>query len=671
MIKVIIVIFTLIFSSIATTAVYHKTKQADINYYKGKAYFDRGEFRKAVPFFEKALTIDPFQKDAILKLGYAYQWSGRNKEAAFYLKESVNRSPRDYKVKKALADSLSWQGNYSEAITVYLDIFEKTADFDTLKDLARAYLWDGQFDKARQVVNKALEKNPGDAELNLLYAQVLLYGGDYASAEEIIREIINKEPGNNKAREYLGDLLSYSGHYAEAIEIYSRVASLTNDYTVLEKLARVLSWDRQYRESVETYDNVLVKNDDTFIRTQKARVLGWARRYRESIGEYVRAISRVNDPAIELEMLAKKAYWNQRIRKAIDFYSRLLNIDARNSEAAFDLAQIYAYQSMWDKAILEYNRLLHLYPNHFQAREGLKKARLIRFGLRGRFGYDYLEQTSLSRDTDVRKHSVFGDFSYFLNEHLNLGVQYKFSTRSFTDFSRLTENEGRFELNYSDNPDWRAGAYYDFIGYGKGINPMHTFGLNAGVRAFDFANASLFFDRKRLENNSTVIQKRLYSDNYKVRWDLDANYRLKMGAEYTFMDYSDGNYNNLPAVDLKYLVSLEPKELSLKYRYFYQNYRRKLTDYFSPKGFSTNVAGVNWGHSLSRKESFFGNDELYYDLGYQASVDSQDIVCHNFNAGLYWDISRRFNLNIVFSQTESSASVYKDKSVSMRARYYF
>ena len=112
MIKIIVVIITLLFSSIATTAVYHKTKQADINYYQGKAYFDRGEFKKAIPYFEKAVTIDPFKKEAIRTLAYCYQWSNRHKEAIEYFKDALERDPKDYKMKKAFADTLSWQGNY-------------------------------------------------------------------------------------------------------------------------------------------------------------------------------------------------------------------------------------------------------------------------------------------------------------------------------------------------------------------------------------------------------------------------------------------------------------------------------------------------------------------------------------------------------------------------------
>ncbi|MDD3988007.1 MAG: tetratricopeptide repeat protein [Candidatus Omnitrophica bacterium] len=671
MLKLIAVIVVLIFSSIATTAVYNKTQQADINYYRGKAYLERGEFRKATPYFEKVLAVDPFRKEAIGNLAYSYQWSNRHKEAIVYFRDAIQRYPQNYKIKKAFADTLSWQGYYKEAIEVYLEVMRQGEDIDTIKSLARVYAWDKQFDKSREALRGILSRYPEDIELNLLYAETLFFSGDYHAAEGIIQDILRKDPGNIKARVYLGDLFAYHNYYPEAIDIYREIIALNKDRSVKEKLAAVLSWDKQYKDSLALYDELLLEKEDPLIRRQKARVLGWARRYKESLAEYRLILARGYDPLIALEMEAKDAYWNGRIKKAIDYYSRLIEKDHRNGEAIFDLSQIYSYQSMWSEAAVKYNQLLYFYPNHFRGKEGLEKVGLNRGHILGTFGYEYLEQASASRDMDVKKHSVFGGFNYPLDEHFNFKVQYKFSTRSFTDFSRIVENEGRFDLTYLNNPDWRAGAYYDFIGYNRGINPMHTFGLNAGLTALDFLNVSFFFDRKRLENNSTVIRNRLFSDNFKGRLDFDFNYRLKGGAEYTFMKYSDGNYNNLPAIDLVYLISLDPRRLSVKYRYFYQNYHIKKADYFSPKGFSTNVLALNWRHFLNKEEIFFGTNDLYYDLGYQASVDSQDIVCHTFSAGLYWDISKRFNLNITVSQTESSASVYKDKNIFVSMKYYF
>ena len=120
-----------------------------------------------------------------------------------------------------------------------------------------------------------------------------------------------------------------------------------------------------------------------------------------------------------------------------------------------------------------------------------------------------------------------------------------------------------------------------------------------------------------------------------------------------------------------YLFSLDPKQLSLKYRYFYQNFRNKQSDYFSPKGFSTNSLCLNWKHHLTKEEIFFGADDFYYDLGYEVSCDSTGIVGNKFSGELNWDISKRLNFNIRASVTNSSAGVYRDKNIMANIKYYF
>jgi hypothetical protein len=68
---------------------------------------------------------------------------------------------------------------------------------------------------------------------------------------------------------------------------------------------------------------------------------------------------------------------------------------------------------------------------------------------------------------------------------------------------------------------------------------------------------------------------------------------------------------------------------------------------------------------------FFGANNLYYDLGYEVSVDSTDIVGHRFSGEIGWDINKRLNINIKGSVVNSSCDVYKDSNVMASLKYYF
>ena len=108
------------------------------------------------------------------------------------------------------------------------------------------------------------------------------------------------------------------------------------------KLADVLSWDKQYDASSKLYDELLSQREEQALRLQKARVLGWARRYGSALKEYQNILDIKYDEKVDLEMKAKKAYWDNRTITAIDNYKELIEKDTENLEAMFDLAQVYA-----------------------------------------------------------------------------------------------------------------------------------------------------------------------------------------------------------------------------------------------------------------------------------------------------------------------------------------
>lgn len=404
---------------------------------------------------------------------------------------------------------------------------------------------------------------------------------------------------------------------------------------------------------------------------QKARVLGWARRYPEAMKEYRALVDKTNDPLFRLEMEGKRAYWNDRVYTAICKYKELIQKDPENVEAMFDLSQIYSYQSMWPEAIGEYNKILAVDKNHFRATEGLEKARLISQHVAWETGYDYIEADSQSRDMDIRKHTIFNRFTGYVRPNIIMEGLYNFGPRSFSDFADVIENEGRIAVTYVSDPAGWASAYYDLIVYNQTIDPMNTFGGALGARIADNATLAFMYDRQRLQNSSNVIRWHEYEDDCKVRADYSVNTHLKLGADYTYAHYSDRNYRNEPGFDILYFFSLDPLRLSVQYRYFYRAFWYTSPNYWSPKEFMTNELFFNWRHYLNKEEIFFGADDLYYDLGYNVSVDSETIAGHTFSGRLHWDINKRFSLDIKGYFTKSSNKVYKDEGLTGTVKYYF
>ncbi|UCD15413.1 MAG: tetratricopeptide repeat protein [Candidatus Omnitrophota bacterium] len=510
-----------------------------------------------------------------------------------------------------------------------------------------------------------------DDRIRELLSEAHIISGDFEKAEKFYKEIIKKDPSNWKMKASLADVFAYTKRFTQAIALYEEILEQTDDINIKKKLADVLSWAKRYEEAITLYDEILREEDDRKVRLQKARVLGWMRDYKKAVAQYRKILDAQYDPLIETEMKTKKAYWNNRVKEAIAGYSKLIGKEPKNTEAMFDLSQVYSYQSMFKEAKAEFERILNISPNHFRAKDGLEKAGLIADHWFIKTGYEFFEADSTGRDWDLKRHSFFTRLGCPVNYKFKMEADYKLTERSFSDFSDVTENEGKLNFTYINNPDWQIGAFYDFILYNKDIDTLHTFGTNINIRVFDMGKLNLSYERQQLENNSSVIRGHFYRDNYEQCLYLDISKRLKIGTDYLYAYYSDSNYKHEPGVDVLYCFSLEPRKFSIKYRYFYRNFRYKRDDYFTPKGFSTNSLSVDWKHYLNKEEIFFGADDLYYGLGYEASVDSKDIVGHKFKAEFNWDINKRLNFNLKGSIVNSSANVYKDKNVVVSIKYYF
>jgi hypothetical protein len=118
-------------------------------------------------------------------------------------------------------------------------------------------------------------------------------------------------------------------------------------------------------------------------------------------------------------------------------------------------------------------------------------------------------------------------------------------------------------------------------------------------------------------------------------------------------------------------ISYEPKRFTVKYRYSFMDFERIVPQYFSPQDFSAHALSFNWRHFLNKEEIFFGADDLYYDLTYTLSLDSEDITGHNLSAEINWDINKRWNLNLRGSVSDLSSDVYEDRNIMVSIKYYF
>jgi tetratricopeptide (TPR) repeat protein len=635
-----------------------------------EVYIASDKHEKAIASYEEIVEKDPSNLKARESLAALLSWSGRYDESIAQYKYILKSNPKDLNTMQSLAQVYTWQGRFKEAEAMYKDILKIYPDnIEIYTYLGEVLAWQKKYDEAIVYFEKAI----GDTKrVTLLYGSTLLYSGRYNEAKDVFNKILEKNPEDIEAKALLADCYAYTKMYQEAIALYGEALAAKDSIEVKERLADTLSWDKQYDAAIRLYDEILYERYDSRIHRQKARVLGWARMYDEADREYKNILEKEFDQTVELEMQAKRAYYNSRNRSAIEKYQKLITKEPKNAEAIFDLGQIFSYESMWQKAIGAYKGLLDVYPAHMRAKEALRKAELISEHVSLSTMYDYFKGESTSRETDIKRHQILSSLSIPLNKNTFFGIDYTFTRRMFKDFHNLSENKARAKLDYLARPNWQAGAYYGALGYHQELDKIRQiFGGNFSYFLDDIRALNLNYDRQALEDNSTVIREYLYKDNFKARLDFDMSRRLKIGADYTMALYSDNNILYEPGADILYYLQLEPKMLYFRYRYFYKEFKEKDKEYWAPKGLSTNTFTINWRHFLNKEEIFFGADNIYYDLRYDFSIDSERVAGNKFTCEFNWDINKRLNFNVMGSVMGSSNSVYEEQEARAGFKYYF
>lgn len=196
MLKIIWFVIALIFTSVITTGVYHKTQKADINYYQGQRLFEKGRFDEAIEFYEKVLVIGPSRLDALRDLAYAYQWTGAYEKAAVAFQKALSLKPHDNKIKESLAQTLSWQKEYEKAIQLYKEVIADSDSLDAKRQLAEVYIWNNRFKEAKEILVEILKITPQDRKAKFLLAKAMQYSGQAEQAIEIYKELLNEEDSN-------------------------------------------------------------------------------------------------------------------------------------------------------------------------------------------------------------------------------------------------------------------------------------------------------------------------------------------------------------------------------------------------------------------------------------------------------------------------------------------
>lgn len=240
-----------------------KALQADSQYwpaYKllGDIYMEKKDYKGAISKYGLALNLNHESASINNGMGLALMQVERYKEASGYLKEALRLQPENLDIQCSLASVYKDMGLFEKAASEYEKIILSQPDYPNVyNDLADSYKELGKKDRAfaeyqREIdfSGKKLLTNPDDAVTlrNLAYAYNGV--GNYKKAEEAINKALELRPGYREAYLTLAKIQENAGNNTEALASLAKARSLSGETSFIDRdIARIK------RESLQEFKN--------------------------------------------------------------------------------------------------------------------------------------------------------------------------------------------------------------------------------------------------------------------------------------------------------------------------------------------------------------------------------------------------------------------------------
>lgn len=191
-------------------------EELDICYYKAKAQYLAGDTEGALSTYTALVDYDKSNANAYYLRGSLYLLEGDSEKAFSDYTLAVENDNTNYDLYIQIYSDLTDAG-YAKQATEYLtqavQISGKEARDYTMRGKAYALL--GEYDKAAEQLDKALESDSTDA---ILYrAQVYEATGDTQKAQSMYEDYVKTNEDNPAALGSLGGMLLEKGRYDEAL----------------------------------------------------------------------------------------------------------------------------------------------------------------------------------------------------------------------------------------------------------------------------------------------------------------------------------------------------------------------------------------------------------------------------------------------------------------------
>lgn len=345
-------------------------RKAEIYHTEAEKYYILDDYAKAFVLYQKALEYDPSNATAYYKIAQIYL-KGDDKEKAIHnVQRAIKLSDANKYFYLLLADIYTKQSNFVDAASTYENMIEKCKKANEyLFELAAIYIYQENFDKAletydriedkfglnEQVViqkqklylknskldmaiaegQKLIDANPGESRYVIMLSEILISNNQSEKAVPYLEDLVNNYPDNARALLILADYYRKNGEVEKSNTYLNKAFGMPN-LEIQPKIQVLASFIQK------------LPNEDL---DQLALNLG------EKIIE-----AHPNDPrSFEINGDLNMRLGND--EKALKVYQTALELGASNFGTWQNVLQMEVKLEEYDKAIIDGEQALELFPN--------------------------------------------------------------------------------------------------------------------------------------------------------------------------------------------------------------------------------------------------------------------------------------------------------------------
>ncbi|CAC9463219.1 hypothetical protein [uncultured Gammaproteobacteria bacterium] len=310
--------------------IYEKTAEEYL--LEGNQSYHKGEFKKAIEAYKKAIDIKP-DEEAYYNMGLAYTMLNEKvnfEEVIKAYKKAIEINPDKDEAYYNMGGVYTVLNKFEKAIKAYKEAIKINPNkYGAYNNMGLAYTGLGKFKKAIEAYEKAIEIEPNNYDayytMGLSYTKL----SRFKEAVEVCKKAIEIEPDKNEAYNNMGFAYAGLDKFEEAIEAYEKAIEINPDnYETYNNMGGAYVGLSEFEKAIEAFKKAIEIEPD---KNEAYNNMGLAY---AGLSEFEKAI-RAFKKAIEIKPDDGGAYYTMglsytelsRFKEALEAFKKAMDLN--------------------------------------------------------------------------------------------------------------------------------------------------------------------------------------------------------------------------------------------------------------------------------------------------------------------------------------------------------